>query len=190
MRPFQILKAASIGCGADALERAPGRVLDGATVDQGVGGAGDLLERDVRLPHQLLDAQLAAGLVGIAERLREAALVVERQPIVAASGGVVQLVAQAPEEIARRARRRHLAVRQEPPLAGLPEPGELVPHASDPEGRLQVAQTSLALLQVRLEQPDRSAIARRRSLNSSSLSAMNSSTRRCSSSVTVRARAP
>ena len=143
----------------DALERAPGRVLDGATVDQGVGGAGDLLQRDVRLPHQLLDAQLAAGLVGIAERLREAALVVERQPIVAASGGVVQLVAQPPEQIAGRARRGHLAVGQEAPLAGLSKPGELVPDASDPERRLQVAQASLALLQVRLEQPHRTAIA-------------------------------
>src|SRR5256712_271695 len=143
----------------DALQRALGRVLDCATVDQGVGGAGDLMQRDVRLPHQLLDAQFAAGLVGIPERLREAALVVERQPIVAASGGVVQLVAQPPEQIARRARRGHLAVGQEAPLAGLSEPGELVPDASDPERRLQVAQASLALLQVRLEQPHRTAIA-------------------------------
>src|SRR5204863_51588 len=56
--------------------------------------------------------------------------------------------------------RGHLAVRQEPTLAGLAEAGHLVPDPGDPECRLQIAQAALALLQVRLEQPDRASVAR------------------------------
>ena len=142
----------------NAPEQAPGRVLDGAAVDQRVGRSRDLLERDVRVAHQLLDAELAVPVVGVAERRGETALVVEREPIVAPAGRVMQLVAEAPEQVAGRARRRHLAVRQQASLPCLAEAGHLVAHARDPERRLQVAQASFALLQVRLEQPDRPAV--------------------------------
>jgi len=141
-----------------APERAAGRVLDGAAVDQRVGRARDLLQRNVRVAHQLLDAELAVPVVGVAERRGEAALVVEREPIVPPAGRVMQLVAEAPEQVAGRARGRHLTVRQQASLPCLAETGHLVAHARDPECRLQVAQAALALLEVRLEQPDRPAV--------------------------------
>src|SRR6185295_6757126 len=108
---------------------------------------------------QLLHRQLAAGLVGVSKRLRHPPLVVEGEPVVAPPRRVVQLVADPPEQVARRPRRAHLAVWQESPLAGLAEARHLVAHPGDPERRLQVAQPALALLQVWLEQPDRSAVA-------------------------------
>src|SRR5205807_1692033 len=44
-------------------------------------------------------------------------------------------------------------------LAGFAEAGHLVAHARDPERGLQVPEAALALLDVRLEQPDRAAVA-------------------------------
>ena len=146
------------------LRRAPsdqrlGRVLHRAAIDQRVGGARDLEERDEGVAHELLHAQLATGIVNVSKGLRQPALVVEGQPVVAPAGRVVQLVAEFPEQIAGRAGRGHFARRQEAALSGLAETGHLVPHACDPQCRLQVAESALALFDVRLEQPDRPAVA-------------------------------
>jgi hypothetical protein len=100
-----------------------------------VGRARDLLQRDVRLPHELLDAELATR-IAKSERRRGSPLIVEGEPVVAPSGGVVQLVAQSPEKVARRARLFDLARRQEPALARLAKARHLVAHARDPQRRL------------------------------------------------------
>jgi len=136
-----------------------GRVLDGAAIDQRLGSAGELLKTDVRVAHQLLDAELAARIVAIGERLRDAPLVVEGEPVVAPAGRIMQLVAEAPEQIAGGARCRNLARGQESALAGFAQARHLVARSGDPEGGLQIAQSAFALLQVRLEQPDRAAVA-------------------------------
>src|SRR5207237_8758519 len=115
-------------------------------------------ERDVRLAHELLDAQ-RPGRILVAEGRRKAALVVESHAVVAPAGGVVELVAQFPQPVARRPRRLHFAHRQQAALAGLAEPRHLVAGARDPERGLEIAQSTLALLDVRLEQPDRSSVA-------------------------------
>src|SRR5256885_17237591 len=65
---------------------------------------------------------------------------------------------RSPEQVAGRPRGVHLAMGQEAPFARLAEAGDLVPHPRDPEGRLQIAQPSLALLEVWLQQPDRPAV--------------------------------
>ena len=133
------------------------RVLDRAPIDEGVGSAGDLLQRDVGLAHELLDGQLG-GRVAVSQRGGGAALVVEGEAVVAAARRVVQLVAQAPEQVARRPRLLDLARRQEAALSCFSQARHLVPDASDPERGLQVAQAALALLEVRLQQPHRAAV--------------------------------
>ena len=71
----------------------------------------------------------------------------------------MELVAQAPEQVAGGARGGDLPMRQQAALPCLAQSGDLVPHACDPESGLEIAQAALPLLQVRFEQPDRSAVA-------------------------------
>ena len=70
----------------------------------------------------------------------------------------MKLVAQLPQPVASGAGGLDLAQGQEAALARLAEAGHLVPGAGDPQRGLEVAQSALALLDVRLEQPDRSAV--------------------------------
>ncbi len=71
----------------------------------------------------------------------------------------MQLVTQLPQQVAGRSRGVYLARRQETALARLAEAGHLVARARDPERGLQIAQPALAVLEVRLEQPYRAAVA-------------------------------
>ncbi len=115
-------------------------------------------DRAVVALHELLDRE-GVGSVLVAEHLRDADLVVEQQPVLAAPGDHVQGEAHLPQEGLRRAQLAQLARREETVLDQFVERlGAEVP-LGDPADGLHVAQPARARLYVRLEVVGRVVVA-------------------------------
>ncbi len=111
--------------------------------------------------------------------------VIEGEPVVAAPGRFAQLVAQAPQPVARGPHRRELAHRQQAAAARLAQPGHLVPRPLIQSAHWMSRRPPLPCFKCGSSSQTEPPNFLRRAWNSSSLSLMNSSTGFCSSSTTA-----
>src|SRR5262249_55161802 len=123
-----------------------------AAGDERVGDLADGIGGQVVVAHEGLDGQHRALLV--AEEARYLLLEIEGEPVLLASAQVVELVADAQKEIASGLEARHLRAGEDGLLQQAREATRAEADASDPQGRLQVAQAAIALLEVGLEEED------------------------------------
>ena len=133
---------------ADHVER-----FAGAHFERGAEDArqvADVLGDEEIALHQPLDAE-HAGAIEEAEALRELRLQIEGQLVVGAAGEEVQRAADRPEEILGALEQAILIGRQHALVDELGAGPDAVEVLADPEQRIEVAQTALAVLDVGLD---------------------------------------
>ena len=97
------------------------------------------------------------GMLGVAEPHRDLALDVERQPLLGAAGQEVHVAADRPQEVLAAAEQLELLRLEHAALDQLLDVAHAVDVFGDPEQRVQVAQSALAVLDVGLDQVARLA---------------------------------
>ena len=122
--------------------------LDGGAED--AGQIADALGDQEIMLHQPLDAE-GPGMVGIADAPRQLGLQIEGQALLRPSGEIVQMAAHGPEEGGRLLEGRHLGGAQHPAVDQGGDLIHLIEIFGDPVEGMEVAQASLALLDVGLQ---------------------------------------
>src|SRR6476619_328940 len=105
----------------------------------------------VVLLHELLDRE-QMRLIVIAEVLREPDLLIEREDLLSGSRVDMEERTHTPQEFPCLRQRQRIRTRQDPSVRKLPDGRRLKPSHARPLQQMEIPQTALAFLDVRLEQ--------------------------------------
>ena len=122
-----------------------------------VGEVADFLGDQEVVLHEALDV-LEAGMGGVAEPHRHAALDVEGEPLLGAAGHEVEVAAHRPQEILGLVEAVELGAREDAGLDQFVARAHPVEILGDPEQRVEIAEAALAVLDVGLDQIARGAL--------------------------------